>query len=452
MVAIYLWRRRRRGPAIDRARRETGLLAPDPAADRRYDAADTGGCDVPQDQLLPSWVAGRAAPRLDEHRSLNVMRLGFACSWEAQPELTWSHTPWNLRAALNERVAVEDVGVQYPTLVRASLKVLSAKRIDGRWSSMWRHSRAARAYEERTIRRAVSGARLDALLQIQDLARVDDLPYLLYQDLSYDVLLERALQPGGMSHFPGLTIDAVRRLRDRQHDVYAGAAGLLTMSRWFADHLVTVSDVPAEKVHVVHPGASALASAHPEHAATAHLRRMSGPRRRLLFVGKDFATKAGEAVVGALRLLRRDFDPEITLTIVGPATWPMAGPVPDGVDFRGRLPVAELSAVYDEHDLFVLPSRFEGFGIVFVEALARGLPVIGRQAFAMPEIITPGLNGDLVPEGKDDSDDLAKRVSVLLADDAVYERVGASAADVARHFSWNRAADDVVEIARTVAP
>lgn len=377
------------------------------------------------------------------------MRLGFACGWESPPQPTWSYTPWNLRAALADRVDLVDLGVRYPTPVRLGLKAACARRHRGQWVSMWRHSRPARWYGEIALARAARGRPVDAVLEIQDLAIFRGPPYLLYQDLSYDVLLERADQPGGLTHFPTLSADAVRRLRDRQLAVYASAAGVLAMSHWFADHLVRVSGVPAQRVHVVHPGASALGSTGvvgPSAAAVE--RRRAGPRRRLLFVGKDFHTKAGEIVVSAVAALRRDVDPEITLTVVGPSVWPLPGAIPAGVDFRGRLPVAEVARLYEEHDLFVLPSRFEGFGISFVEALAHGLPCVGRRAFAMPEIVTPGVNGDLV-DG-DDPADLATRIAALLADGALYERVADAAAGVVRHYSWGRAADDVVTAAETV--
>jgi glycosyltransferase involved in cell wall biosynthesis len=350
------------------------------------------------------------------------MRLGYACGWESPPEPTWSHTPWNLRAALRSRVEVVDLGIAYPLPVRVGLKAACARRYDGRWVSMWRHSRAARAYGERVLSRAAAHRSVDAVLQIQDLARFDDVPYLTYQDLSYDILLEKAQAPGGLTHFPTLSMDAVLRLRDRQRDIYANAAGVLAMSRWFADHLVEVSGVPASRVHVVHPGASAVdSSVRPDDAAV--LRRRTGPRRRLLFVGRDFHTKAGSLAVAALAELRRSHDPDLTLTVVGPSTWPLPGDV--------------------------LPSRFEGFGIAFVEALAHGLPCIGRRAFAMPEIITPGVNGDLVLG--DDPTDLADRIVKLLADDALYDRVAADAAEVVEHYSWGRAADDVLTVARVVA-
>ncbi len=64
-----------------------------------------------------------------------------------------------------------------------------------------------------------------------------------------------------------------------------------------------------------------------------------------------------------------------------------------------------------------MPSRFEAFGIAFIEALAHGVPVIGRSAFAMPEIIRPGKNGALVHT--DDPAELASAIMAVLDDPAV---------------------------------
>ena len=141
------------------------------------------------------------------------MKLGFACGWESPPQPTWSYTPWNLRRALADRVDLVDLGIQYPKPVRLGLKAACARRYHGQWVSMWRHSRAARWYGETTLARATRGRPVDAVLEIQDLASFHGPPYLLYQDLSYDVLLERADQPGGLTHFPTLSTGAVRRLR-----------------------------------------------------------------------------------------------------------------------------------------------------------------------------------------------------------------------------------------------
>ncbi|HLZ37944.1 MAG TPA: glycosyltransferase [Mycobacteriales bacterium] len=163
--------------------------------------------------------------------------------------------------------------------------------------------------------------------------------------------------------------------------------------------------------------------------------RRPSPRRRLLFVGRDFHTKAGDVVVAAFRLLRAEFDPRMTLTVAGPAAWPLPGPVPDGVRFLGPVPVRRVADLLDDADLFVMPSRFEGFGIAFAEALARGLPCIARDDFAMPELVVPGHNGALVRD--DDPVALAYAIADVLQDEHVYARCAGSAAAVSAHFTWN---------------
>ncbi|HEX8867299.1 MAG TPA: glycosyltransferase family 4 protein [Lentzea sp.] len=368
------------------------------------------------------------------------MKLGFACSWDPVPEPTWSYTPWNLREALRSLVDVVDLGVTHSPLVRLGLKAAHARRVNGQWVSMWRHSRQARFYEETALRRACAASAPDAVLQIQDLA-VLSRPYFLLQDLSYDVLLELLAREGSLTHFPSLTASSVQWSAERQRRVYASATGVFAMSRWFADHLVSVTGLPASRVHVVNPGISALSGAV---SADVFERRVSS-RRKLLMVGKDFHTKGGDQVVRALSVLRHDVDPAITLTVVGPTEWPLPGEVPDGVNFLGRLPVSELADLYDAHDLFVLPSRFEGFGIAFAEALSRGLPCVGRDAFAMPEIISAGRTGELVRS--EDPEDLAKVIASVLADDSIYQHTWDARDAAASHYSWERAAADVVRIA-----
>ncbi|EWC59130.1 Glycosyltransferase [Actinokineospora spheciospongiae] len=379
------------------------------------------------------------------------MRLGFTCAWDPQPEPTWSYTPWNLRRALRDfpdtaDLDCVDAGVRFPDPVRLGLKALNARRVDGTWVSMWKHSRLARRYLDTAVRHDVAASGADVVLQVQDLAVVDR-PYLVLQDLSYDVLFEHRDERGRLTHFPSLDEADLIRLRDRQRGVYAEAAGVLAMSRWFAEHLVRVSGVDPAKVHVVNPGASATwaGAAVPEEVLR---RRREGPRTRLLLVGKDFATKSGPQVVAALAQLRAEVDPDFTLTVVGPREWPMVGEPPPGVTFLGRLPVERLAQVYDEHDLFVMPSKFEGFGIALVEALSRGLPCVARNAFAMPEIVVTGRNGDLVDS--DDPAELASTIARLRADDAIFDRVAREMADVRAHHSWARAAAQVADIARGV--
>ena len=83
------------------------------------------------------------------------------------------------------------------------------------------------------------------------------------------------------------------------------------------------------------------------------------------------------------------------------------------VTFPGEAGVAEMEALYDASSVFVLPSHFEGYGMVLTEALARGLPVVSTTGGAIPHTVPPDA-GILVPPG--DAAALAAALRTLLAD------------------------------------
>jgi glycosyltransferase involved in cell wall biosynthesis len=379
--------------------------------------------------------------------------IGFACLWDSVPERTWSYTPWNLRAGMDHAGEIVDVGVQMPRLSRNVLKAVHLRLRGGRLTTNWAYSRLTDAYSgrilSRELARATAGSGCDAVLTIQDLG-ILPIPFFTYQDLSYDALITASLGIDELAALLSITSATVRRRRERQLAIYERATGIIAMSRWFARTLVDQTGVPAAKVHVVHPGVSAgrpLRSASPATGIGPPRPRLSErapPRRRLLFVGYDFHRKGGDLVVAALARLRREFDPLLTLTVAGPKSWPLPGPVPDGVRFLGALPPGEVADLYDCHDLFVLPSRMEPFGIVFAEAISRGLPCIARDAFAMPEMVVPGVSGALVTG--DDVGELAAATAAALTNDELYATCAERAADAAAYFSWERAGREVVDV------
>jgi len=360
---------------------------------------------------------------------MTFMRIGFACLWDRDAASTWSRTPWELRAAMRSRVDlnadVVDAGVRVPLPMRRLLQAAHLTIRNGQLISLWEQG----SLTDRYCRAQLSKRKdLDVMLQMQDLAAVD-VPFFLYQDMSFDALLK--LRDAGADVFRVLTRDEMRRRRERQLGIYDKAAGVIAMSRWLADSLINDSGLPPGKVHVVHPGLVA--------GNNTPITRRPGPRRKLLFIGRTFASKGGDLVLKALAYLRKQVNPRITLTIAGPPAMPE---VPDGVNFLGALPSREVAELYDTHDLFVLPTRIDGFGIVFAEALARGLPCIGRNNFAMPEIIQPPRYGSLV-DG-DDPKELARLIAEALADDELYRRCEDDAEATRAYYSWDRAALETI--------
>jgi glycosyltransferase involved in cell wall biosynthesis len=386
-------------------------------------------------------------------------RIGFACLWDKIPERTWSYSAWNLRAALRLTTETTDLGVQIPRLPRTVLQALHTRRRAGRLITTWYYSRLTESYVEHALQRELSrdpaARRCDAVLTIHDLAALP-VPFFTYSDISYDAAISAARGIETYAATKSITPSTVARRRERQVAIYERATAVIVESRWLARSLVEQTGVPPGKVHVVPPGLSAgwappdgspaasPASGQGGYQPRRPLPQRAAPRRRLLYIGKDFYRKGGDLVVAALAVLRREHDPRITLTVAGPETWPLPGSLPDGVRFLGCLPPHEVARLYDQHDLFVMPSRWEPFGLVLVEALARGLPCVARDAFAMPEIVTPGVSGALITG--DDENELAAAVAAALADDALYERCYERAPGMAEYFSWERTALEVSEV------
>jgi phosphatidylinositol alpha-1,6-mannosyltransferase len=117
--------------------------------------------------------------------------------------------------------------------------------------------------------------------------------------------------------------------------------------------------------------------------------------------------------------------------------------VADAVRFLGRVSDTELSELYRRASLFAMPSRQEGFGLVYAEAMWHGLPCIGSTADAAGQVIVDGETGLLVPYG--DVAAIAAAVSALLADPARAERMGQAGQRRAREqFSYARFRRDLL--------
>lgn len=94
----------------------------------------------------------------------------------------------------------------------------------------------------------------------------------------------------------------------------------------------------------------------------------------------------------------------------------------DAVVFTGFVPDAELTEIYSSSDVFAMPSRGEGFGLVFAEAMARGLPCIASRIDAGSEVVVDGETGLHVDP--DSADELLAAVTSLLSDAAMRRRMG----------------------------
>jgi glycosyltransferase involved in cell wall biosynthesis len=114
----------------------------------------------------------------------------------------------------------------------------------------------------------------------------------------------------------------------------------------------------------------------------------------------------------------------------------------------GAVPVERLAALYAGADVFVLASRFEGYGMAFSEAIAHGLPVVGAAAGAIPETV-PAAACLLAPP--DDSGAFSIAVRRLIEDSAERRRLAAAAREAADRLpTWAHAAELFSQAIETV--
>lgn len=180
-----------------------------------------------------------------------------------------------------------------------------------------------------------------------------------------------------------------------------------------------------------------------------------GDEPRLLHVGRLAPEKNTEEVIRAFALIKREM-PHARLTVVGD------GPVltdlkreaselgiGDSVLFTGYRSRTELPQVYAEHDLFVTASAMETQGLVALEAIAAGLPAVGVNAFAIPELIQHGRNG-LIAEAHHVPDIAAAAVR-LLKEKSFYESASLESIEVARQHGHDRCTDRLEKLYRQSA-
>ena len=91
-----------------------------------------------------------------------------------------------------------------------------------------------------------------------------------------------------------------------------------------------------------------------------------------------------------------------------------------------------------------MPSRFEPFGLVYIEALVYGMPCIVNNDFAMKEVVKDGVNGYLI--SNEDIDDLKEKMKLLLNDETIKKNVINNRENYIKEYSWDTVADRVLNI------
>lgn len=219
----------------------------------------------------------------------------------------------------------------------------------------------------------------------------------------------------------------------------------VTASRSAADDIRRLLSVPPEKIHVAVDGVDARFRPLPGPKPSA-----SGAPHRILYVGRSDPYKNLPHLIDVFaRASAFGLPADTTLDIAGepdprypeaPARVRALG-LEGKVRFLGFIGDDELLRAYQEADALALLSRYEGFGLPVLEAMACGTPVVCADAASLPEVA--GDAALLVPP--DDTDAAAKALASILADRALAARLAAAGIAQAARFTWAASARGLLE-------
>ena len=288
-------------------------------------------------------------------------------------------------------------GVRSNWSLRASLGAwLGLRGQAGRFDGLLFHTQVTSLFSAGLMRRVPSVVSLDAT------------------PLQYDAL------GAFYGHTPSSNVQLENLKKRLNQRAFGAARRLVTWSQWAKESLVSDYGVSAEKIVVIPPGIDT-------HRWNFQRPRVLNGPVNLLFVGGDFPRKGGDTLLEAFACLPPSLD--VHLHIVTKTEGVGEG-VARVTVHRNIAPNSEpLLRLFSEADLFVFPTRGDCLPLAVMEALAAGLPVVTTTVGALPEAVTQGETGWIVPP--DDPAALSEALTILSEDPPLRSRLAARARTVA---------------------
>ncbi len=276
-----------------------------------------------------------------------------------------------------------------------------------------------------------------------------------------------------MFHTLGKMKDAVARTpEEREIDVRSGVEGeimgfvdrIVAATPLDKEQMIELYDADPAKIEVIPCGVDPeMFHPIPKAEAKAHLGGPLADCRMVLFVGRLDPVKGLDTLLKAMCDLTRRTCAEkarkYCLAIVGGDAESAAEAMqdadcledirktydlPDLVMFLGARAQEMLAYYYSAAEVCVIPSRYESFGMVALEAMACGTPVIASRVGGLIYTVQDGVTGFLVPDR--DPAALADKIDLILSDAGLRDRLGAQALEVTHHFTWGNIAERITQL------
>src|SRR5258708_2680073 len=223
-----------------------------------------------------------------------------------------------------------------------------------------------------------------------------------------------------------------------------------------------------QKIEVVPPGVDVTRFRPIPSEIAKQVIGLAPEQRMLLFVGRIEPLKGVDTIFEAMALLKRDAPQlldKLSISIIGGD--------PDSTDddnkemerlkmLRAELGLSELvvflgakdqdtlNYYYSASEALIMPSDYESFGMVALEAMASGTPVIASEVGGLAYLVRDGYTGYLVPVREPQA--LAEKIRIILEQPEERQRLGQNAHEYAQEYAWPRITDRLLEIFESMMP
>ena len=188
--------------------------------------------------------------------------------------------------------------------------------------------------------------------------------------------------------------------------------------------------------------------------------------RMVLFVGRIEPLKGVDTLIQAMSCVQMKEERPVHLAVIGgdPAASPQEMSaemarlqklcddlsVGQTVVFLGKRDQDKLPYYYSAAELLVMPSHYESFGMVALEAMACGTPVIASEVGGLAYLVRDGETGFTIPDQEPEA--LCEKISWLLRDDELHATMSQRAVEYAQDYAWEKITKQIVEVYKTLLP
>jgi starch synthase len=250
----------------------------------------------------------------------------------------------------------------------------------------------------------------------------------------------------------------------REKMLWSSADRLLVVSKAVMRDVTELYDVNPKKIRVVYNGVDADRFSPADGGnLPSQMAKLEG-KRVILFVGHFGLRKGIFYVIRAMRRVRAEFPEAHLVCVGGTPAWLgkndymqvlegeiHGNDVEDSVTLLDAVKNTDLVEFYRHSEIFVLPTYYEAFPKVVVEAMACGKPVVATRTGGIPELVSEGETGFLVPFGSPEA--ISARLIALLGDRDLRVTMGRRGREtVERQFTWRAVAERIRSVYNELQP